>query len=184
MRTQRLGLIQTPDQLRFSYIAILHGADRVLKGEDEDEDSLSDEGVATEDSGEEDEAAGKKRKTSEEGPPPPLPPRHSDAKRALVEDDNIQDDENTKSPTVLKRTVSLSSSSPSLTPEPPPLPARDDVLPPLPARDDTPPPLPPRDKTMNTADHFLEEREGNPSVNDIPSQNEESLVTTENTLER
>ena len=75
----------------------------------------------------------------------------------------------------MKRTYSLSgSSSPSVTPEPPPLPTRNDM----------PPPLPPRDKTMYNSDHFLEEREGNPSVNDIPSQNEESLTTTENTLER
>ncbi len=30
MRRQRLGLIQTPDQLRFSYIAILQGAIQML----------------------------------------------------------------------------------------------------------------------------------------------------------
>ena len=30
MRRQRLGLIQTPDQLRFSYIAILQGAANIL----------------------------------------------------------------------------------------------------------------------------------------------------------
>ena len=30
MRRQRLGLIQTPDQLRFSYIAILQGAMQIL----------------------------------------------------------------------------------------------------------------------------------------------------------
>ena len=30
MRKQRLGLIQTPDQLRFSYIAILQGAMKIL----------------------------------------------------------------------------------------------------------------------------------------------------------
>ncbi len=30
MRTYRMGLIQTPDQLRFSYLAIIEGARRVL----------------------------------------------------------------------------------------------------------------------------------------------------------
>ena len=178
MRTQRLGLIQTPDQLRFSYIAILHGADRVLKGdEDDDEDSLSDEGVATEDSAEDVEAAGKEREASEDDQlPPPLPPRQSDSKKPHVEDDSAQDKEEAKPPpAILKRTYSLSgSSSPSVTPEPPPIPARDDL----------PPPIPPRDKDMYTNDHFLEEREGNPSVNDIPSQNVEGSIHTgmENTL--
>lgn len=183
MRTQRLGLIQTPDQLRFSYIAILHGADRVLKGdEDDDEDSSSDEGVATEDS-EEDETAGKERKAAEDDKmPPPLPPRQSDLKL------HVEDNEEAKPPPLLERTCSLSgSSSPSVTPEPPPVPA-----------DDIPPPIPPRDKDMYSKDHFLEEREGNPSVNDIPSQNvegsihtgtgnslnTESSMTMENTLNR
>ena len=195
MRTQRLGLIQTPDQLRFSYIAILHGADRVLKGDD-DEDSLSDEGVATEDSEEGDEMAGKERKAVEDDKmPPPLPPRHSDLK-LRVEDNGAEDKEEDKEeakrpppPPPLKRTDSLSgSSSPSVTPEPPPIPARDDI----------PPPIPPRDKDMYSKDHFLEEREGNPSVNDIPSQsvegsihtatgnslNTEDSMTMENTLNR
>ena len=189
MRTQRLGLIQTPDQLRFSYIAILHGADRVLKG-DEDEDSLSDEGVATEDSGEEDEAAVKEGKASEDDQlPPPLPPRQSDPKKPNVEDNIAEDNKEAKPPAPLKRTYSLSgSSSQSVTPEPPPIPARDDI----------PPPIPPRDKGMYSNDHFLEEREGNPSVNDIPSQsvegsihtgmenslNTENTMTMENTLNR
>lgn len=30
MRHYRMGLIQTPDQLRFSYVAIIEGAKRVL----------------------------------------------------------------------------------------------------------------------------------------------------------
>ena len=50
MRQQRLGLVQTPDQLRFSYIAVLQGAlqdmgldpssydDLVEEEEDEEED--------------------------------------------------------------------------------------------------------------------------------------------------
>lgn len=181
MRTHRLGLIQTPDQLRFSYIAILHGADRVLKGDEDEEgeDSLSDEGVATEDSGEEDEGIGKKRKAEENELPPPLPPRHSDSKKPRVEDNITQDDKQTTPPRPLKRTVSLSGSSKSgssksVTPEPPP---------PIPARDDIPPPIPPRDKNMYD-DHFLGEREGNPSVKDIPSQNAENSTPMETTPNR
>ena len=162
MRTQRLGLIQTPDQLRFSYIAILHGADRVLKGdEDEDEDSLSDEGVASEDSGEEDVSA-EKRKSSGDQMPPPLPPRQSDSRK----EENIVTEvrQMDKPPPVLKRTYSLSgSSSPSVTPEPPSIPPRDEM----------PPPIPPRDKTMYSDDHFLGEREGSPSPKDIPLTNVE-----------
>ena len=49
MRRQRLGLIQTPDQLRFSYIAILQGAlnDLGLENttfdlEDSEEDSVEE----------------------------------------------------------------------------------------------------------------------------------------------
>ena len=177
MRTNRLGLIQTPDQLRFSYIAILHGADRVLKGDEDEEgeDSLSDEGVATEDSDEEDEeAVGKKRKAEENELPPPLPPRHSDTKKPRVEDGSVQDDQQTTPPKVLKRTLSLSGSSKSVSPEPPP---------PIPARDDIPPPIPPRDKNMYD-EHFLGEREGSPSAKDIPSQNGENLAEMETTANR
>ena len=48
MRRQRLGLIQTPDQLRFSYIAILQGAMQLLGFENnvyvpEEEESEEDE---------------------------------------------------------------------------------------------------------------------------------------------
>ena len=32
MRSYRMGLIQTPDQLRFSYIAIIEGGKRILSG--------------------------------------------------------------------------------------------------------------------------------------------------------
>lgn len=177
MRTQRLGLIQTPDQLRFSYIAILHGADNVLKGDDDN--SLSDEGVASEDSAEENEGemASEKKEVSEDQSPPPLPPRHSDTRRPHIEGDDIKKDEESKPPKVLTRTASLSgSSSQSVTPEPPPLPARDFTPP--------PPPLPPRDKTMYNDERFLGEREGNPSVNDIPSQNAENLTAMEHTLNR
>ena len=40
MRRQRLGLIQTPDQLRFSYIAILQGAIQDLQIEPSNYDDL------------------------------------------------------------------------------------------------------------------------------------------------
>ena len=174
MRTQRLGLIQTPDQLRFSYIAILHGADRVLKGDedDDDEDSLSDEGVASEDSAEEDESAGK-RKSSGDQMPPPLPPRQSDSRKE--EDIVTEVRQMDEPPPVLKRTYSLSgSSSRSVTPEPPSIPPRDEI----------PPPIPPRDKTMYSDDRFLGEREGSPSLKDIPLKSVEGSahLGTENTL--
>ena len=39
MRKQRLGLIQTPDQLRFSYIAIIQGAIQLLHLEAESSES-------------------------------------------------------------------------------------------------------------------------------------------------
>ena len=32
MRSYRMGLIQTPDQLRFSYLAIIAGGKRILSG--------------------------------------------------------------------------------------------------------------------------------------------------------
>ena len=51
LRKQRLGLIQTPDQLRFSYIAILQGAIQLLHLV-EDDDSESEE---EEEEGEEEE---------------------------------------------------------------------------------------------------------------------------------
>ena len=159
MRTQRLGLIQTPDQLRFSYIAILHGADRACKGElDEDEDSDSDEeGVPSENDSEEE---------TTEDKPPPLPPRASDSIKQVdtVKEDNCP-------PAVLQRTVSLSGSSSnslSVTPEPPTV-KEEDTPPP-------PPPLPPR----NSREPFLEEREeGNPPVEAPSSLNAESSPTND-----
>ena len=43
MRTQRLGLIQTPDQLRFSYIAVLQGAIQLLHLVNSDSDEEEEE---------------------------------------------------------------------------------------------------------------------------------------------
>lgn len=42
MRRQRLGLIQTADQLRFSYIAVLQGALQDLELEPSNYDDISD----------------------------------------------------------------------------------------------------------------------------------------------
>lgn len=62
MRQQRLGLVQTPDQLRFSYIAVLQGAlqdmelepssyaDLEGNEEEESEEDEKEEEVETEDS--------------------------------------------------------------------------------------------------------------------------------------
>lgn len=88
MRRFRMGLIQTFDQLRFSYLAIIHGGHRILDGrftredlikddffvDDEDEDELSEE---------ENDAAGEMMAVDELDEddddgipdlPPPLPP--------------------------------------------------------------------------------------------------------------
>ena len=60
MRRQRLGLIQTPDQLRFSYIAVLQGALQDLEVEPSNYDDLSDseEDVPEEESEEESDSEG------------------------------------------------------------------------------------------------------------------------------
>lgn len=56
MRQQRLGLVQTADQLRFSYIAILQGALQDLELEPSSYDDLmEEEGEREEDDEEEDE---------------------------------------------------------------------------------------------------------------------------------
>lgn len=44
MRKQRLGLIQTPDQLRFSYIAILQGAMNSTEDDDSESEEIEEEG--------------------------------------------------------------------------------------------------------------------------------------------
>lgn len=56
MRRQRLGLIQTPDQLRFSYIAILQGALQDLQLEPSSYEDLtsSEEDVPEDESDESD----------------------------------------------------------------------------------------------------------------------------------
>ena len=166
MRTQRLGLIQTPDQLRFSYIAILHGADRACKGElDEDEDSDSDEdeeGVASENDSEEERTG-----QNDSDKPPPLPPRSSDSNK-IPQVDLVKEDDHP--PAVLKRTLSLSGSSSHSMSTTPELPAdKEDDTPP-------PPPLPPRDNR----EPFLEEREeGNPPVEAPSSLNAENFMTSD-----
>ena len=64
MRQQRLGLVQTPDQLRFSYIAILQGAlqdmelepssyDDLVEAEEEEEEDEEEDEVEAEDEVEE-----------------------------------------------------------------------------------------------------------------------------------
>ena len=65
MRTQRLGLIQTPDQLRFSYIAILQGAIQLLHlvtddnlDEEESEEEEEEENENDEKEEEKEEAQG------------------------------------------------------------------------------------------------------------------------------
>lgn len=72
MRKYRMGLIQTPDQLRFSYLAIIEGAKRAnAENENGDRDTSSDEveSAASEDDVEEEE----------DDEPPPLPPPRTES---------------------------------------------------------------------------------------------------------
>ncbi|XP_060080818.1 tyrosine-protein phosphatase non-receptor type 1-like [Ylistrum balloti] len=80
MRTCRMGLIQTPDQLRFSYLAIIEGGHRILANEDSTLSVL--EGYMQEPSKEAMPPAPPTRTTSLSPShghagraPPPLPPR-------------------------------------------------------------------------------------------------------------
>ena len=98
MRRYRMGLIQTAEQLRFSYLAIMEGAEPFIKANgdanpSESEESLSedDSSTSTEDSAEEveeeddvpcqvtnDSATIAQQADGIEGPddaPPPIPPR-------------------------------------------------------------------------------------------------------------
>ncbi|XP_054274518.1 tyrosine-protein phosphatase non-receptor type 2-like isoform X2 [Macrosteles quadrilineatus] len=74
MRRQRMGLIQTPDQLRFSYLAILEGMKT-------DWDSINDN-----DPVEEEVNANHVNYDDEE--PPPLPPPRGDSLKAVVNSDH------------------------------------------------------------------------------------------------
>jgi len=92
MRRQRLGLIQTPDQLRFSYIAILQGAMQILgientgyEYEEEEDESESEELVESDSESEEDDDLEERlerkypnltrthQKSYDEDIPPPIP---------------------------------------------------------------------------------------------------------------
>ncbi|KAF4521350.1 hypothetical protein B566_EDAN006939 [Ephemera danica] len=64
MRRHRMGLIQTPDQLRFSYLAILEGARRLLSNDGVDNLELFNANHMTNEDDEDDDA-----------PPPRPPPR-------------------------------------------------------------------------------------------------------------
>ncbi|KAK3869219.1 hypothetical protein Pcinc_025467 [Petrolisthes cinctipes] len=70
MRKQRMGLIQTHDQLRFSYQAIVYGAHKLSKDGCK-EDSSSEDGVNSED--------------DDDAPPPPPPPRTDSLTRSMIE---------------------------------------------------------------------------------------------------
>nr|CAD7425261.1 unnamed protein product [Timema monikensis] len=65
MRRYRMGLIQTPDQLRFSYQAIIEGAKKLLSDTNNTQNSFEIEL----------EAVTTNHTTDYEEPPPPLPPR-------------------------------------------------------------------------------------------------------------
>ncbi|XP_064598724.1 tyrosine-protein phosphatase non-receptor type 2-like [Liolophura sinensis] len=79
MRSYRMGLIQTPDQLRFSYLAVIEGARRILyaddfsKIENNNEDSPRNATPSSAHSSLSDLSETDDR----DGEPPPLPPRRS-----------------------------------------------------------------------------------------------------------
>lgn len=66
MRKYRMGLIQTPDQLRFSYQAIIEGAKRATTDENGEQEITSSDEIESAASEEEDE-------------PPPLPPPRTES---------------------------------------------------------------------------------------------------------
>ncbi|XP_068220952.1 tyrosine-protein phosphatase non-receptor type 2-like isoform X2 [Palaemon carinicauda] len=75
MRKQRMGLIQTPDQLRFSYQAIVYGAHKIgeVNGKDPCEESSSEEPSLVEDL------------------PPQPPPRTDSLTRSMIESQLAQE---------------------------------------------------------------------------------------------
>lgn len=106
MRRQRIGLIQTPDQLRFSYKAILDGVKYLLDLEEtEGPDRVS---FSESDSEEENEE------------PPPIPPRDPDIAERLkaLEKEGIipaaaeEKDEGDDGEKLLKRTRSMPEEEP------------------------------------------------------------------------
>jgi hypothetical protein len=98
MRKQRLGLIQTPDQLRFSYVAVLQkcyndaGPRASVYSDDEDEEEEVNEGSESEemdDDQEEDDVVITNGITAfprNPNEPPPLPPRPPDLLRDVSPD--------------------------------------------------------------------------------------------------
>ncbi|XP_037299675.1 tyrosine-protein phosphatase non-receptor type 61F isoform X2 [Manduca sexta] len=87
LRKDRMGLIQTPDQLRFSYQAIIEGAKRLDPNWKENKSMAESTYSNVADEGEEEgaaaaaESAGPAEPAEEEAPPPP-PPRSESLSRA------------------------------------------------------------------------------------------------------
>ena len=101
MRRQRVGLIQTPDQLRFSYQAIMDGVSYLLNMEEPE--------------GPGDVSYSEGESEKEEDEPPPIPPRDPDLtgptkpKEAVVETVTEREDDEEK---LLKRTKSMPDEEP------------------------------------------------------------------------
>ncbi|XP_012730972.2 tyrosine-protein phosphatase non-receptor type 1 isoform X2 [Fundulus heteroclitus] len=117
MRRYRMGLIQTPDQLRFSYLAVIEGA-KYIKGDTSLQESWKEL------SNEEDDPP-------EFSPPPPLPPSrdpHNGRVQPSFFPDNIDVIQCVKtSPQGSSQDTELRKRNPAAPPPPPP-PDRGDLL--------------------------------------------------------
>ncbi|KAL8583348.1 hypothetical protein ACOMHN_057634 [Nucella lapillus] len=105
MRTYRMGLIQTPDQLRFSYLAIIHGG-RILLGQDANSNiQIPDE-----------ESPSRKQ----DDVPPPPPTRVSSLPPEYREPTSSEEEENGEMENIDKLLASLIDDDDEMPPDLPP----------------------------------------------------------------
>ncbi|XP_061197368.1 tyrosine-protein phosphatase non-receptor type 2-like [Saccostrea echinata] len=93
MRTYRMGLIQTADQLRFSYLAIIDGGRRILSNGNSTLDILSD--YLDQSSKKEDSPPPPPQRTTSlpvDRHPPPLPPRSPDLRKTEEKEEEEEED--------------------------------------------------------------------------------------------
>ncbi|XP_047737636.1 tyrosine-protein phosphatase non-receptor type 2 isoform X2 [Hyalella azteca] len=94
MRRYRMGLIQTPDQLRFSYQAIVQGARQRLRQQQRATNGSLGNGVNPADDGSSSDEA---EEAAEDAPPPRPPPRTDSLTRSVTEAqiwEKLQGDDN------------------------------------------------------------------------------------------
>lgn len=91
MRKYRMGLIQTPDQLRFSYQAIIEGAKKSNNSENENGDISSSNNSEIESGASENES---------DDEPPPLPPPRNESLKSSVITENMENGPEKPLPTI------------------------------------------------------------------------------------